>query len=295
MKKLFLLWGLLLALPAQAALSVFACEPEWAALASEIGGDKIAAYSATTAKQDVHHLEARPSLIAKIRNADLLVCTGLELEAGWLPVLLQQSGNPKIQPGQIGHLEAGMRVNRLEIPKLLDRSQGDIHAGGNPHIQLDPRNIARVAEALTTRLVQIDPSNASHYQSRHTAFAARWHSAQAGWEKQAAPLRGMAVVTHHKDMVYLANWLGLKEIGQLEPKPGVAPSSAHLAGLLERLRQTPAKAILRTPYQDVRASQWLADKSGARAIELPFTVGGDARDLFALFDLTVQRLLEAAR
>lgn len=280
-----------------AAVNVMACEPEWAALATEIGGDKVRASSATTAMQDPHRIEARPSLIARTRNADLLVCTGLELEVGWLPILLQQSGNSKIAPGQPGYLEAGMLVPRLEVPNRLDRSEGDVHAAGNPHIQQDPRNIARVAEALTQRLSQIDAANASYYQSRYKDFSTRWNAAIQKWTQQATPLKGVAFVEHHKNMAYLANWLGMHEVGTLEPKPGVEPSAAHLSELVAQLQRQPAKMVLRAAYQDGRPSQWLSDHAHIPAVMLPFTVGGDdkAKDLFSLFDDTLQRLLEAAK
>ena len=286
----------LTALPA-AALNVLTCEPEWAALASEIGGDQVKVSSATTALQDPHQIQARPSLIAKTRNADLLVCTGLELEVGWLPILLQQSGNARIAPGQPGYLEAGRVVPRLEIPARLDRSEGDVHAAGNPHIQQDPRNIARVAEVLVQRLSQIDSANAGYYQARYKDFSARWNGAMQKWQQQAAPLKGVAVVEHHKNMAYLLNWLDMHSVGTLEPKPGVEPSAAHLSELVAQLQQQPAKMVLRAAYQDGRASQWLAEHAHMRAVMLPFTVGGDdrAKDLFGLFDETVQLLLEAAK
>jgi len=300
MKKIFsiviALFAVSLALPSH-AVNVLACEPEWAALAVEIGGDKVKASSATTALQDPHRIEARPSLISRARNADLLVCTGLELEVGWLPILLQQSGNPKIAPGQPGYLEAGSVVPRLDVPARVDRSEGDVHAAGNPHIQQDPRNIARVADALTQRLSQIDAANAAYYQARNKDFAARWNTAMQKWEQQAAPLKGVAVVEHHKNMEYLLNWLGMHSVGQLEPKPGVEPSAAHLSELAAQLQRQPARMVLRAAYQDGRASQWLSEHAHIPAVMLPFTVGGDdkAKDLFSLFDDTVQRLLEGAK
>ena len=297
MKRLaLLLLTAVLARPAL-ALNVFACEPEWAALTAELAGDKASVFSATTALQDVHHIEARPTLIARMRNADLLVCTGLELESGWLPVLLQRSGNPRIQPGQPGWLEAGMLVPRLDVPTRLDRSEGDVHAAGNPHIQTDPRNIQRVADALAKRLTELDPANAAVYQTRQRDFGQRWQQAIKRWELQAAPLRGMAVITHHKDMLYLTQWLGMKSIATLEPKPGVEPSTAHLAGLLALQRGTPARLVLRAPYQSARPSEWLAAQTGIKPVELPLTVGGadKAQDLFGLFDVTLQRLLEGGR
>ena len=282
---------------AQAAVNVFACEPEWASLATEIGGDRVRVSSATTGLQDPHRIEARPSLIARTRNADLLACTGLELEVGWLPILLQQSGNPKIAPGQPGNFEAGSFVARLDVPGRLDRSDGDVHAAGNPHIQQDPRNILKVADAMTKRLAQIDPPNAAFYQSRYGAFATRWNTAMQKWEQQLAPLKGAAVVEHHKNMEYLMNWVGLRQVGTLEPKPGVEPSAAHLNDLLTQLQKQPAKMVIRAAYQDGRASEWLSQHAKIPAVMLPFTIGGDDRatDLYSLFDDTVARLLEAAK
>jgi zinc/manganese transport system substrate-binding protein len=287
----------LTAAASHATVNVLACEPEWAALATEIGGDKVKASSATTAMQDPHRIEARPSLIARTRNADLLVCTGLELEVGWLPILVQQAGNTKIVAGQPGYLEAGMLVPRLEVPARLDRSEGDVHAAGNPHIQQDPRNLARVADALVQRLSQIDAGNASYYQARHKDFSARWNAAIQKWAQQAAPLKGITVVEHHKNMAYLLNWLGMRAVATLEPKPGIEPSAAHLSELVAQLQRQPAKLVLRAAYQDARASQWLSEQAHIPAVVVPFTVGGSegAKDLFGLFDDTVQRLLEGAK
>lgn len=281
----------------QAALNIVACEPEWAALAQELTGDKARIYSATTALQDVHHIQARPSLIAAVRNADLLVCTGAELEVGWLPVLQRQSGNAKVQAGQPGYFEAAAQVRMLEVPARLDRADGDVHAAGNPHIQTDPRNIARVAEALARRLAQIDPANAAHYAARQSDFASRWGAAMQRWEKEAAPLRGLPIVVQHKAFPYLQDWLGLKEVAALEPKPGVEPSSTHLAELLARLQQTPARLILRAAYNDGRSADWLAERAKLPVVVLPFSVGGSARakDLFGLFDDTLAQLLKAAK
>jgi len=280
---------------AHAAVNVLACEPEWEALTNEIGGDKVKVSSATNALQDPHRVEARPSLIARTRNANLLVCTGLELEIGWLPVLIQQSGNSKIAAGQPGNFEAGALVPRLDVPSKVDRAEGDVHAAGNPHIQQNPHNIALVAAGLAKRLSEIDPANAAYYQAREKDFAARWDAAMQKWEKQAAPLKGVAVVEHHKNMEYLMSWLGMHQVGTLEPKPGVEPSAAHLAELLASLQRQPAKMVLRAAYQDGRASQWLSEHAKIPAVVLPFSVGGDdkAKDLFSLFDDTVQRLMDA--
>ncbi|MBK6289349.1 MAG: zinc ABC transporter substrate-binding protein [Gammaproteobacteria bacterium] len=282
-----------LCMPAQAALNVLSCEAEWAALASEIGGKRLNVSSATTGQQDPHRIEARPSLIARVRNADLLVCTGLDLEAGWLPVLLQQSGNRRIQPGQPGNFVAGNLVPRLELPTQLDRAQGDVHGSGNPHIQLNPHNLVPVGEALATRLGELDPANAEAYRAAYADFRARLEFAMQRWEQQAVALNGVGVIAHHKDMVYLFDWLGMREIGNLEPKPGLEPSSAHLAALLQQLRQDPARMVLHTPYQSERASQWLSAQASIPAVMIPNTVGGTdaATDLFTLFEDIISRLL----
>jgi zinc/manganese transport system substrate-binding protein len=288
-----LLLVLSFSVPAHAALNVVACEPEWASLAKEIGGDRLTVSSATTATQDPHRIEARPSLIARMRNADLVVCTGLDLEVGWLPMLVQQSGNARLAPGAPGYFEAGRFVTPLEVPVRLDRSDGDVHAQGNPHIQLDPRNIAKVASALAERLARIDPPNAAAYQERLQAFQTRWSASLAKWEQQAQPLKGVAVVSHHKNMSYLWAWLGAREVGTLEPKPGVEPSAGHLSALSAQLAQQPAKMVVRSAYEDGRASQWLADHAKVKPVALPFTVGGNdkATDLFGLFDSSIALLL----
>jgi zinc/manganese transport system substrate-binding protein len=282
---------------AAAALNVFACEPEWGALAQELGGDHVTVYVATNALQDPHQIQAKPSLLAQARRADLVVCTGAELEIGWLPIVLRQSGNSAVQPGKPGHFEAANYVQKLEVPTRLDRAEGDVHAAGNPHIQTDPRNIGRVATALAQRLAEIDPASAAYYQTRYRDFAARWEAAVKRWEQQAAPLKGVSVVVQHKGFPYLEHWLGLREVAALEPKPGVEPTSAHLTEVLEQLQREPAKMILRATYSDDRSSEWLAGRAKIPAVALPYTVGGNdkAKDLFSLFDDTVQQLLGALK
>jgi zinc/manganese transport system substrate-binding protein len=287
----------LAAAPAHAALRVFACEPEWGALAQELGGNLVEVSVATSALQDPHQIQAKPSLIARTRNADLVACTGAELEVGWLPLLLQQSGNAKVQPGQPGHFAAADFVRKLEVPTQLDRSQGDVHASGNPHIQTDPRNIAAVATALGARLQQLDPANAAQYARAQADFAQRWQQAIARWSTQAAPLRGAAVVSQHKGFAYLYDWLGMKEVAVLEPKPGIEPSASHLQGVLAALKSSPAKMVVYAAYQDARPADWLGRNTAIGVVKVPFTVGGSdaAKDLFGLFDDTVARLLAGAR
>ena len=287
----------LCSLPAAAALNVFACEPEWASLAQELGGDKVSAYSATTALQDPHRIEARPSLIARIRSADLLICSGAELEIGWLPLLLTQSGNSKIQLGTPGYFEASQYVAKLEVPKVLDRALGDIHPGGNPHIHTDPRNIAKISAVLEERLAQLDPANAETYHSRAKSFLARWQAAMARWEKEAAPLKDAPVVVHHKAFSYFINWSSIREVASLEPKPGIPPTPTHLAELIDQMKSQPAKVIIYSSYNSPQAAQFLSERSKIPTVMLPFTVGGTekAKDLFGLFDDMIGRLLGAMK
>jgi zinc/manganese transport system substrate-binding protein len=284
-------------LPAAAALNIFACEPEWGALAQELGGDKVDVFSATTAQQDPHHIEARPGLIARARNADLMICSGSELEIGWVPLLLTSSGNNRIRPGSPGFLEASQFVVRLEIPKVIDRALGDIHPAGNPHVHLDPRNIARVAEVLAGRLAEIDHANAGAYQKRADSFRQRWSSAIEKWTVQAAPLKDVPVVVYHKDMSYFINWTGMREAGSLEPKPGIPATPSHLADLVERMKRSPAKAVVYSPYNNPKAAEFLSEQARIPVVPLPFTVGGSekAKDLFGLFDDTIERLLKIVK
>jgi zinc/manganese transport system substrate-binding protein len=285
----------LAAWPAHAALRVFACEPEWGALAEALGAGLVDVTVATSGLQDPHQIQAKPSLIARTRNADLVVCTGAELEIGWLPVLLQQSGNARVQPGQPGNFAAADTVRKLEVPSQVDRSQGDVHAAGNPHIQTDPRNIAVVAAALGARMQQVDPVHASQYAQRQADFEQKWRQAIARWTAEGAPLKGASVVSQHKAFAYLYDWLGIREVAVLEPKPGVEPSVSHLEEVLATLKGTPVRMVLYAAYQDPRPSEWLSRNAGIVAVKLPFTVGGTegAKDLFGLFDDTLARLLAA--
>ena len=299
MRKIFttIVAGLLFAVPftAKAQVNILACEPEWAALAEEIGGPKISTFSATHARQDPHHIRARPSLIAKARRADLIICSGAGLEVGWLPILLQKSG-PQVQPNALGHVTASHYVPLLDTGAGVDRSMGDVHPEGNPHIHLNPHHILPIAAQITDRLAQLDSANADYYQNRYQDFAQRWQQALAQWEAKAAPLKGTQVVVHHKSFSYLIDWLQLRAIASLEPKPGIPPTSSHLESLLQQLKATPAKLILRTPYEPEAASLWLSSKTNIPALVLPYTIGGvaEAGDLFALYDATLALLLENA-
>jgi zinc/manganese transport system substrate-binding protein len=265
-------------------------------LLKELGGDHVTVTTATTAEQDPHYIQARPSLIARLRNADMAVCTGSELEIGWLPLLLRSAANPRVQPGSPGYFEAAAQVERLEIPERVDRAAGDVHPAGNPHVQLDPRRIAKIADALSERLAEVDAAQAAAYRQRNAEFQKRWQEAIKRWEARATPLRGAGFVTFHKDQVYLYDWLGLKLVGTLEPLPGLPPTASHMTTLVAKAKQS-ARAITRNPYQDPRPVEWLAARTGLPAVVMPYTVGGSpaATDLFGLFDDSITRLLSTLK
>ncbi|MFQ6006184.1 MAG: metal ABC transporter substrate-binding protein [Woeseia sp.] len=295
--KRFLATLSLVVLPCAAnAIEVFACEPEWGSLVKELAGDNTTVTVATTAAQDPHRLQARPSLIAATRRADLLFCTGADLEIGWLPLLLRRAGNPDIQPGRPGYLLAADFVRKLKIPKLIDRSQGDIHPQGNPHIHLNPNNIARIAEILSERLGALDPANGGDYRRRLQAFLERWEQAVTGWEARGEALRGLRLASHHRSFSYLADWLDLDIVATLEPKPGIPPSAAHLAALVERLSPDPPAAVVHTPYANEKPSAWLSRRLKVRSLQLPYTVhtSDGPSDLFELMDATLTILEELA-
>lgn len=281
--------------PTLADLNVFACEPEWAALADAIGGKHVTTFSATTALQDPHYIQARPSLIAKVRRADLVVCSGAELEIGWLPNLLQKANNRDVLPGNDGYLEASRYVLRLDPTGNVDRAGGDIHPQGNPHIQTNPHNIAAVAEPLGQRMMTLDPENAHVYEAGLVEFLARWQAAIEAWEVKAEPLHGTRAITHHKSWVYLERWLGITEVANLEAVPGLPPTAAHLSKLTKQFGGGGADFIVRSPYQDAKPSAWLSARTGIPELLLPLTIGGtdEAQDLYTLFDDILDRLLRA--
>ena len=285
------------AAPAFAAVEVFACEPEWAALSKEIGGDRVDVFAATTGLQDPHQIQARPSLIAKMRAADIVVCSGAELEVGWLPVLLRQGANPKVQQGTPGFFEAARFVSMKEPPAVLDRSMGDVHAGGNPHVQTDPRNMLPVAKALADQFMRIDAAGADTYKNKLAEFNTRWTAAIEGWQQKAAALKGVPVLVQHKSWVYLIDWLGMREVAPLEPKPGLAPSTSYLVDLLAKVTAEKPRMILVAAYEDDRGSKWMSEHANIPAVTLPFTVGGakDAETLTGLYDSTIQRLTAALK
>ena len=291
-RSFFVLLILVSSAPLMANINVFACEPEWASLVDELGGERVNSYAATTAFQDPHHIEARPSLIAKMRRANLVVCSGAELETGWLPILLRQAANNKIMPGKPGYFEAAAMVQRLDIPAEVDRSMGDVHASGNPHVHLDPIRIQTIAKELLARLMSIDPQGSAYYQQRYTDFSQRWQQAITQWRQQAKALKGSRIVVHHRDWVYLFDWLGIEIAAALEPRPGLPATAGHLLSLKQTLTAKPAKMIVHTAYQNPRAAQRLSQIISAPVVELPYTVGGteQVKDLFDLFTVTIEKL-----
>ncbi|MCC6597286.1 MAG: zinc ABC transporter substrate-binding protein [Alphaproteobacteria bacterium] len=300
MRILFLIMaglGVLIASPSSAfaKVNVFACEAEWAALAQEIGGDLVDVTSATNARQDVHHLRAKPSLLAAMRKADLVFCTGASLEVGWLPILLKKAGGPDVQMETVGSVMASDYVEKLEIMQKVDRSMGHVHPEGNPHIQLDPANIKIVAEVLADRLFIIDQANAAAYNQNLENFKQKWAAATQRWKAEKASLKGKKVVVYHNSWAYLLKWLGIKAVASLEPKPGLPPTASHLDEVLKTVQGQNVSAILVAPFENEDAAQWLTEKAGIPIVRLPFTVGGNdnADDLISLFDNTLSRLKDA--
>lgn len=295
--SLLLLCMLLLSRPALAQLDILACEPEWAALAKAIGGERVDVESATTAFQDPHRVQARPSLLSRARRADLLFCTGAGLEAGWLPLLIRRAGNPGIQPGQPGHLMAANHVELLGVPASLDRSLGDLHPEGNPHIHLDPRRVLQVADELVQRLVRLDGGGTAGFHLRHGAFRKRMQTAIEGWSIRAAKLEGRPVVVLHDSWLYLEQWTGLRKVATVEPRPGLPPSGAHLQNLVGIIGTEQPRVLLLGPADSRKSAGWLEDRTGLQALTLPFTVGGSpgSGDLFGLYDETLRLLEERLR
>lgn len=292
---LLTLLGLLIAAPtaANAKVNIFACEPEWAALSKEIGGDLIEVYTATKAHQDVHHMRAKPSLLAAMRKADLVFCSGAALESGWLPILLQKAGSPDVQQNTVGWLMASDFVNKLEVMEQVDRSMGHVHPDGNPHVHLNPHNIMDIASVLTERLFIIDQDNGRTYNANLSAFQTKWQAAIEKWQKMGADLKGANVVVYHKSWSYLTDWLGMNIIASLEPKPGLPPTTAHLEALLQSLQGTDVKAILVAPFENEEAANWLSDRTSIPVLHLPYTIGGNekAQTLEGLYNETLTMLV----
>jgi len=273
-------------------LNVLACEPEWAALVKELGADLVQVKSATTGTQDPHHIQARPSLIAAARRANLLVCTGADLEIGWLPLLQRKSANPAIQAGNPGIFMATEFVLLKGQTLTLDRSEGDIHAEGNPHISLNPHLILQVAKPLSDRLQQLDSKNREAYAKLYVQFRDRWQAAIVDWERKAKSLKNKKIVVHHDSWLYLSDWLGLKTLATLEPKSGLPPTISHLSRVLKLVQEQPAELIIYSSYQSARSANWLGERAKIPVVAMPNTVGSlpEVTDLFSLFEQIILKL-----
>lgn len=287
------IFSLMLPKYAQAKVNIFACEPEWKSLSEEIGREHVNSFSATTAVQDPHYIRARPSLIAQIRKSDLLICSGADLESSWLPILLTKA-NKNIQKGKTGYLMSADFVPTIDKPKILDRSMGDIHPHGNPHIHLNPYNILLVARELKNRLAIIDPINSLNYQKNYDEFVLKWDASILKWEAKTTNFKNKKFVTYHKSFAYLMSWLNISDTITLETKPGITPTVSHLNRVMLNLRRNPANLIIRTPYDPKDATDWISKKTKTKSIILPFTIGGnkESYDLFSLYNNTINLMLD---
>jgi zinc/manganese transport system substrate-binding protein len=287
-----------LPLPARAALNVVTTTQDLAAIAQEVGGDKIKVTPMAKGYQDPHFVEAKPSFVLTLNRADLLIVVGRDLEIGWLPPLITQSRNAKIQPGANGYLDPSQTAKILELPTgAITRAMGDVHPLGNPHYWLDPENGRRIAQAIKDRLSQLDAANAAYYAQREADFGRRLTEAQQRWKSQMAPYKGLKVVTYHRSWANFADAFGLDVIGYVEPKPGIPPTPQHTLDVINAMKAQNVKLILVEPYFDLKTPNSIAEKTGGRVVVLPPSVGGvpAASDFFKLFDTDVALLLDAIK
>ena len=298
MKILSALSLTIFAVPSTAALNIFACEQEWAALAQELAGDKASVYSATTALQDAHRVEARPSLIARVRSADLVICSGAELEIGWLPPLIQQSRNSKIQVGADGYLDASLQARILEVPQgQITRAEGDVHPLGNPHYWMDPENGKIIAREIFDKFVRFRPNDRAYFEQRLNGFIGRVSDAEKRWIDMMAPYKGIKVVTYHRSFPNFADRFGLDIVGYVEPKPGIPPTPQHTLDLINEMKRMNVKLVLVEPYFDLKTPNAIGRATGAEVMVMPPSVGGvkEVTDYFKLFDYDLNLLIAAIK
>ncbi len=299
MKKFFCLLAALglLTGAAHAKLNVVASLPDFASLAGEIGGDKIKVTSLAKGTEDPHFVDAKPSFIRVLNQADALIEGGAELELGWLPTLVQNARNPRILPNAPGHIVLARGLKLLEVPTTLDRSQGDVHAAGNPHYNLDPANLKVMATTIAEGFSRLDPANASVYQANLRSFSDRLEQKMAAWAKLAEPLRGVKVITYHKSFEYLAARYGFEIVGQIEPKPGIEPSAPHISALIPKAKAAGVKLVMMEPNRGRKTPQFVADSIGAKLVVCPVLVGGspEAKTCCDLIDCNLRALLKAAQ
>jgi zinc/manganese transport system substrate-binding protein len=292
------MFALVLPARASAAVKVLTTTEGLAALAKEVGGDRVQAESLSRGVQDPHFVDANPILAVKLRNADLLVDVGLDLEIGWLPPLVTQSRNGEIQPGGKRRLTAASAVQVLDVPTgPVSRAQGDLHPGGNPHFMSDPRRAGQVAAAIAGKLAELDGKNAGYYRERNEAFQKRLAADEARWQSELAPVKGRKLFTRHRTLTYFLDWSGLVPAGELEPRPGVPPPPSHLAELVEVAKREGIKAISVENYYDTKSADVVARHSGAKTVLIPGDVGGEpGLDGYEKYmDLVVKRLAGALR
>jgi ABC-type Zn uptake system ZnuABC Zn-binding protein ZnuA len=287
-----------LAPPARAAdkFKIVSATTDLAALAQEVGGDRVEVESIARGYQDPHFVEAKPSFLLKLRKADLLLVVGLQLEIGWLPPLISQSGNPRIQVGAAGYFDASRFAQILEIPTgIVTRAEGDVHPLGNPHYWLDPDNGLRIAKAIADKLSAMRPADASYFAQRYDAFRQRLQQEDKKWLAQMQPYRGRKVVTYHRSWPNFAEHFGLDVVGYVEPRPGIPPSPQHTLELIQQMKRDAVKVILVEPYFDLKTPNSVARETGAKVVVLMPSVGGDKEitDYFKLFDYDIARLKQA--
>jgi zinc/manganese transport system substrate-binding protein len=283
---------------AQAAIDVVATTEDLAALTREVGGDKVRVEAMAKGYQDPHFVEAKPSFILKLHGAQLLVAVGKELEIGWLPPLITQSRNPRIQFGAEGYLDSSLTARILDIPTgQITRAMGDVHPQGNPHYWLDPGNGRRIAQAIQAKLAQLSPADASYFASRYADFDKRLAEAEKRWDAQMAPYKGLKVVTYHRSWPNLCDRFGLDVIGYVEPRPGIPPSPSHTIDLIREMKAKNVKILLVEPYFDLKTPNSIARETGAKVVVLPPSVGGEKEitDYIKLFDAILSRVVAAIR
>ena len=277
-------------------LNVVTATTDMAALAQEVGGDKISVESIARGYQDPHFVEAKPSFLLKLRQADLLITVGLQLEIGWLPPLITQSGNARIQVGANGYLDASQFAEILDVPTgTVTRAMGDVHPLGNPHYWLDPDNGRRVAKGIAAKLGEIDPPDNAYFQQRFQDFDKRLTAAQQKWDTAMRPYRGRKVVTYHNSLPNFARHFGLNVIGYVEPRPGIPPTPSHTIDLIGQMKRENCKIIMVEPYFDLKTPNSVARETGAQVVKYLPSVGGekDVTDYFKLFDYDVDLLTKA--
>ena len=290
----FLLVTMLIPSQGLAKIRVVTTLPDFAQLVEELGGERVEAQALIQGTEDAHFVDPKPSHVVRLNQADLVVLIGLDLEIGWLPTLLRQCRNSKLQPGSLGYFDASTAIVPQEVPLNVDRSMGDLHPGGNPHYYNSPIEMKRVAEALSARLIKMDPEGASVYQSLLETFRAKYAQKMKEWTTAAASLKGKNVVQYHKNWVYLLDWLGMKAVGALEPKPGIPPSASHVTKLLRLVQSQNVEFVFQTVYESQRLSKVFASKSGAKLLVMPSMVGSypDVKTIWDKWDRMIAMLTE---